>query len=129
MHSISENPQVFYHHRDCFSSRKTDKVRKDKMEFSAKRLRKYYKNMSRNNPLISSVSFRVVSALVFISSWFSWGGQQSTVERVWDLESGKLGIPSLTLILLNTAYWWADYLTLLSLGCCFYKMGIVKPAS
>ena len=28
-----------------------DKVRKDKMEFSAKRLRKYYKNMSHNNDL------------------------------------------------------------------------------
>ena len=26
-----------------------DKVRKDKMEFSAKRLRKYYKNISLNN--------------------------------------------------------------------------------
>jgi len=27
---------------------KWDEVRKDKMEFSAKRLRKYYENMSRN---------------------------------------------------------------------------------
>ena len=31
-----------------FQAGRWDKVKKDKMEFSAKRLRKYYKNMSRN---------------------------------------------------------------------------------
>ena len=57
MHSISENPQVIYHHLTVSQAGRQNKVRKDKMEFSAKRLRKYYKNMSRNNILHSRAYF------------------------------------------------------------------------